>query len=155
MKKDCVSRDDSAQMVDRFNVDDDRLRRERFIVAGVNDMMGFEIPADSMGSPPKWSKVVALNAIGIRPVKLLDLGNVDWSALSTPCRVQYPERDPSKLQQSLSRCQPRRRPDWLTLPGNDDHICRTAVKDTHRLRGGSFGNACPSYKITLISTRAD
>jgi hypothetical protein len=48
------------------------------ILAGVNDMMGFEVLTNAVGSPAKWSKVVASNAIGIRPVKLLDLGIVDW-----------------------------------------------------------------------------
>jgi hypothetical protein len=46
-------------------------------------MMGLEVLTDSVGSPAKWSKVVALNAIGIRPVKLLDPGIVDWTLAGT------------------------------------------------------------------------
>jgi hypothetical protein len=30
------------------------------ILAGINDMMGLEVLTDSVGSPAKWSKVVAL-----------------------------------------------------------------------------------------------
>jgi hypothetical protein len=77
MKKDRVSRDDAGQMVDCFEVDGDRLRRW-CILAGVNDMMGIEVLTNAMGSPAKWSKMVASNAIGIRAVKLLDLGIVEW-----------------------------------------------------------------------------
>jgi hypothetical protein len=57
------------------------------ILAGVNDVMGLEVLTDSVGSPPKSSNVVALNAIGIMPVKLLCLGILDGRGTVMATRV--------------------------------------------------------------------
>jgi hypothetical protein len=58
------------------------------ILLGTNDMMGLEVLTDSVGCEATWSTVVALNAIGTRPVRLFELGGRTFAAGATGQRIR-------------------------------------------------------------------